>query len=229
MKTITDSEVSRFEERVRDQILGPLVLKLIPEWIKPNHVTFLRVFLVLVAIGLYIIDCPLRLQVWVLVVAALTDAVDGILARVRQQISRMGAYLDHASDWFLGIWAGVLALTLGLLPMAFIVLIVIPQLGIIVADRIRAARIQEEHKVRRVLTITMGAANFRPSLFARLQFFTILIGFFLLLFSYVKEAALIERAGLISLYVAVGLAWYLLISGWVKLGRENRHGENRIQ
>jgi len=49
-----------------------------------------------------------------------------------------------------------------LLPMAFILLIVTAQLGIIVVDRVRASSIPLEKKKDKILTITIGAANPRP-------------------------------------------------------------------
>lgn len=214
--------ITDLEERVRDRILGPLVLLVVPGWVKPNHITFLRVILVCLAIGMFVVDRPIHHQAWALITAALTDSVDGILARVRKQISRSGAYLDHAADWFLGVWTGILVLINGLLPSAFIILIVIPQLGIVVVDRLRASCIAGESMGKRALTIAMGAANFRPSAFSRFQFFTILLGFFLLLFSRVWGYPKLQWLGLGSLYTAACLAWFLLVDGSLRLFRENR-------
>ena len=98
----------------------------------------------------------------------------------------------------------------GLLPMAFILLIVIAQLGIIIVDRIRASRIPVEKKKDKILTITMGAANFRPSAFSRIQFFAILTGFFLLLLGRVWTSSLLMVAGKLFLYMSALLAWILL-------------------
>lgn len=203
--------LSAAEETLRDRILGPLVTLLIPRWITPNQLTVLRAVLVGLAIIMYLLDVPLQRQVAVLVIAALTDCFDGILARTRNQISRTGAYLDHGADWFLGSWVGVLALISGLLPAVFIVFIVIPQIGIVIADRIRAARLTAEKKSQRVLIIAMGAANFRPTVFARFQFFTVLAGLFLLLISKTWSAPALRSIGLSFLYITAGLSWILLM------------------
>ncbi len=220
MKTM--DRITDLEERVRDLLLAPLLLFLFPAWIKPNHITFLRFLLVCLAIILFLTENPIHHQAWILVIAAVTDFIDGILARARKQSSRTGAYLDHATDWFLGAWTGVLVLINGLLPTLFIVLIAIPQLGIIIIDRLRASRIRVERKSERALAITMGAANFRPNSFNRLQFFVILLGFFLLIFGQVWGYPTLQLVGLISLYAAVCLAWFLLVEGAVRLAAESR-------
>jgi phosphatidylglycerophosphate synthase len=211
LKTV--DRITDLEEQTRDRILGPLILFVIPPWIKPNHITFSRFLLVCLAMGMFFAGSPIQHQAWVLVAAAVTDCLDGILARARKQISRKGAYLDHATDWFLGGWTGILVLINGLLPTLFILLIAVPQLGVLIIDRIRASRIGAEKKSERALAITMGAANFRPSSINRLQFFAILLGFFFLIFGQVWDASKLQQAGLACLYTAVGLAWFLLMEG----------------
>lgn len=199
--------MSEAEEALRDRLLGPFVDFIMPGWVTPNHLTALRAILVFLAINLYISGISLQNQVYVLVIASLTDLFDGILARSRKQFSHRGAYFDHAVDWFLGAWAGILALVNNLLPMAFILLIVTAQLGITIVDRIRASRIPVEEKIEKILTITMGAANFRPSAFSRIQFFAILTGFFLLLLGKACFSNRLMTVGELFLYTAAFLAW----------------------
>lgn len=215
----TWDRISQFEERVRDRIFGPVV-ELFPNWITPNHITSLRIILVVIAIVLFLLDYPLNVQVWVLVAAALTDTVDGILARIREQKTRFGAYLDHACDWLLGVWTGILTLKHGLLPITFIVLIVTLEIGVLILDRIRASRIDEQNGGKRILTITMGPANFQPSMFARFQFFTILFAFFSLLLSNIRSSFVFRRLGFVSLYTAVCLGGINLVESYMKLQKE---------
>ncbi len=215
--------ISEAEESLRDRYLGPLVLFLIPRRVQPNHLTALRAILVCIAVIMYLSGISLQIQLTVLIVAALTDCFDGILARARNLVSRTGAYFDHAVDWLLGGWAGILALISGLLPAAFIILIVIPQAGIFIVDRIRTAAIYKERKEKKILTITMGPANFQPSSFSRFQFFTVLTGFFLLLLSKVQVSPVLSNAGFLFLYLTVGLAWIQLIETSVKLIRGKNH------
>jgi cardiolipin synthase len=66
-------------------------------WTVPNQITFLRLgilpfFLILILYEEY------QWALLVLVVAALSDAVDGLLARTLHQKSSLGAYLDPIAD-----------------------------------------------------------------------------------------------------------------------------------
>jgi phosphatidylglycerophosphate synthase len=220
LKTV--DRLTELEERTRDRILAPLLLFLIPAWVKPNHITLARFVLVCFAMIIYFKGGPMDYQAWILMVAAATDCIDGILARARSQFSRKGAYLDHATDWFLGLWMGLLLLINGLLPALFIALIAVPQLAVLIVDRLRASRIGVEGKSKRALAITMGAANFRPSSINRLQFFVILTGFLLILFSQMWGFPRLQKAGQAGLYSAVVLAWFILAEGIVRLKREGR-------
>lgn len=216
LERLTDAE-----ERVRDSALKPALDFLIPEWINPNHITLLRAILVSFAIIAYLMNIPLAVQIWILTAAALTDFIDGPLARLRGQCSRLGAYLDQASDWFLGAWTGILVLLTGLLPATVIVLMVVPQAGVFVTDRIRAARLNSNNMGEKALTIAMGAANFRPTTMARLQFVTVLLGFMLILLSRTTKKAVLYWSGLTSLVLEIILAWLLLVHGTVRVAARN--------
>lgn len=99
---------------------------------------------------------------------------------------------------------------------------VTPQIGVLVTDRILAARLRSESSGERALAIAMGAANFRPTTFARLQFVTVLLGFMLLLLSKATGGAAWGRLGLASLYLEILLAWALLAHGIIKAAAGNR-------
>lgn len=212
LEQLTDAE-----EKIRDSTLKPALDLLVPRWVSPNHITMLRAVLVSVAMILYFTDTPLAAQIWVLAAAALTDFVDGPLARLRRQTSRRGAYLDQLSDWFLGAWAGTLVLLIGLIPAAVIALMVAPQIGVLITDRIRASRLSSGCAGERALNIAMGAANFRPTTVSRLQFVAVLLGFMLLLFSKASKKAVWRHLGLACLYLEILLAWLLLLHGVVRI------------
>ncbi len=66
-------------------------------WTVPNQITFLRLgflplFLILMSYEKY------RWALLVLVVAGLSDGIDGVLARTLNQRSALGAYLDPIAD-----------------------------------------------------------------------------------------------------------------------------------
>jgi len=66
-------------------------------WTVPNQITFLRLgflplFLILMSYEHY------KWALFVLVIAALSDGIDGVLARKLNQRSALGAYLDPIAD-----------------------------------------------------------------------------------------------------------------------------------
>jgi cardiolipin synthase (CMP-forming) len=68
-----------------------------PIWTVPNQITLLRLgflpfFLILISYERY------KLALLVLIVAGLSDAIDGLLARKLNQRSALGAYLDPIAD-----------------------------------------------------------------------------------------------------------------------------------
>lgn len=73
------------------------VIRIMPAWIKPNHLTGVR--FILIPAVLYLI--ALKLFFWALILfllAALMDLLDGALARHRGQVSSWGMLLDPAAD-----------------------------------------------------------------------------------------------------------------------------------
>jgi phosphatidylglycerophosphate synthase len=201
------------EENLRDRVLGRAVNAVVPKWVHPNHITSLRIILVGAAVVLLLLRQPLELQTDVLVAAALTDTIDGMLARARGQSSRSGAYLDHFSDWLVGGWMGILALANGVLETGTVVIMVVPQAVITVTDRIRTAGLQFRDKKTRLLALAMGPANFQPNSISRLQFVAVLAGFTMMLFSKTENCAGLHRIGLLCLYAEAGLAWLVAIDG----------------
>lgn len=87
---MTDAKEARETIRTRvEEKLRPLTL--------PNFVTLTRMALVpffVIAVS----EHDYRLALWVFVIAGLTDAFDGFLARRMDMRSRIGAYLDPIAD-----------------------------------------------------------------------------------------------------------------------------------
>lgn len=80
-----------------DQLLKWTILPLIPRFIKPNHFTVLRYLLVLPVLY-FIIKANYRVGIPLFILAALTDMVDGSLARTRGQITVWGIINDPIAD-----------------------------------------------------------------------------------------------------------------------------------
>ncbi|MFA4955063.1 MAG: CDP-alcohol phosphatidyltransferase family protein [Patescibacteria group bacterium] len=121
-----------------DRILAKSLLKLIPREIKPNHLTVLRVMLVPVI--LYF----LWYEQWHVVVplflfAALTDLLDGSLARTRKQITMWGTVADPVADKLM-IGSVVILFVAREVNSVFAGIIVFVELAIAVTALVRRAR-----------------------------------------------------------------------------------------
>lgn len=97
----------------------------------PNLVTFVRLLLVPVFIALFSAGRPAS-AFWVFLTAAVLDTVDGALARLLKQHSKLGAVLDPLADKLLVLAAmGVLALQ-DALPWSFVALVLSRDLVVLV-------------------------------------------------------------------------------------------------
>jgi len=110
------------------QTIDNLVLKAfawaLPTWLRPNHLTVLRLLLIPVILVLLYFEY----RWWALgvfVVATSTDFLDGAMARQRRQISTFGVYVDPIADKLLVgavlAWVGYRELVVKIF-LAFIVL-----------------------------------------------------------------------------------------------------------
>jgi CDP-diacylglycerol--glycerol-3-phosphate 3-phosphatidyltransferase len=82
---------------ITDRILAKILLPIIPRRVTPNQITVIRFILTPFVIGLlyfhyYSIGFPL------FILTALTDAIDGALARTRNQITQWGKIYDPVAD-----------------------------------------------------------------------------------------------------------------------------------
>jgi CDP-diacylglycerol---glycerol-3-phosphate 3-phosphatidyltransferase len=84
-------------QRLTDRIVLKVFLWAFPAWVRPNHLTVLRLLLIPVILVLL----HLEHRGWALgvfVVAMCTDFIDGTMARQRRQISTFGVYVDPVAD-----------------------------------------------------------------------------------------------------------------------------------
>lgn len=93
-----------------DRIMRLVVLPFIPEAVRPNHVTILRFLLTPIVIWSLFVE-NYTLGVPLFLITAFTDALDGSLARVRNQITPWGIFFDPVADKLL---IGSVAILLGL-------------------------------------------------------------------------------------------------------------------
>lgn len=93
-----------------DYVLKYTLIPLIPSWIRPNHVTILRMLMTpFVVWVLFLGDLALGIPLFVF--TAFTDALDGSLARIRKQVTPWGIFFDPVADKLL---VGSVALTVAI-------------------------------------------------------------------------------------------------------------------
>src|SRR5262249_32596998 len=89
----------------------------------PNSLTILRILLIPVYIGL-LVYAEYDYALLVLLLAGMTDALDGTIARVANQRTRLGAFLDPLADKLL-LTSGFLTLSsIHLIPTWVTILVV---------------------------------------------------------------------------------------------------------
>ena len=80
-----------------DRVLAATVLKLIPARVLPNHITVFRFMATPIVIFLMISE-KYYIGLWAFLLTAFTDAIDGSLARTRNQITDWGKIYDPLAD-----------------------------------------------------------------------------------------------------------------------------------
>jgi cardiolipin synthase len=89
----------------------------------PNYITLLRIVLIPFFINLMIYGYY-RSALVVFAVACVTDALDGLIARLTNSITDLGALLDPIADKLLIIAAFVTLVLLGMLPVWLVIIVV---------------------------------------------------------------------------------------------------------
>jgi len=115
-------------KRVKVSILNPA-----------NALTLLRIALVPLYLWLFerLDGLSVTVALVVFVAAAVTDLIDGRLARQRKEVTKFGRFMDPLADKFLVIGALVQFWLLGLVNVWFVAVIVVRDVGV-TAMRIRA-------------------------------------------------------------------------------------------
>lgn len=90
----------------------------------PNAITAVRLFALPGFVWLVLVADALALGLVVLVVVAMTDWVDGYLARRLDQVTKLGRILDPVVDRVLIVTAALTLLAAGMLPAWLVVLVV---------------------------------------------------------------------------------------------------------
>jgi len=165
-------------------------------WTVPNQITLLRLgflpfFLILILYEHY--DWAL----FVLVFVALTDAVDGYLARTLHQKSALGAYLDPIADKLL-LSSSFVALAMEKKIPWWLTMLVISRDVLLLV-------------VAAVILIIQGYRPFPPSLLGKATtFFEIALVFFVVFAAAYPN----DRAGVFIRYLSFMVAAFVIVSGF---------------
>ena len=108
----------------------------------PNSLTILRIFLIPVFIGFLIYE-RYEYSLAVLLLAGLTDGLDGTIARVANQRTRLGAYLDPLADKLL-LTSGFVTLSVLHLVPSWIAIVVVSRDMMLMTGTL-LARLTESH------------------------------------------------------------------------------------
>jgi len=80
-----------------DRVLAATILHLFPYWVKPNHLTMFR-FLTTPFVTWWMFTENYLIGLWAFLLVALTDALDGSMARTRDEITDWGKIYDPLAD-----------------------------------------------------------------------------------------------------------------------------------
>lgn len=82
---------------ISDRILEKTFLKLLPNFVRPNFLTVFR-FVTIPFIVFFLMDENYDIGLYLFVISVFTDALDGSLARTRNQITDWGIVFDPLAD-----------------------------------------------------------------------------------------------------------------------------------
>ncbi len=85
------------EVHPHDVFLKHTLLRIVPHWIKPNHVTLFRL-LATPLVFWVVFSGELVIGIIAFALVASTDAIDGSMARTRNQVTRFGMMFDPLAD-----------------------------------------------------------------------------------------------------------------------------------
>jgi CDP-diacylglycerol--glycerol-3-phosphate 3-phosphatidyltransferase len=94
----------------QDLVLEKSLLRIIPDFIKPIHFSFLRIILTPLAAILIANGPNLTIPLIVYLFVSFTDLIDGALARTRDEITDLGKIVDPVADKLLFAFSAMLLL-----------------------------------------------------------------------------------------------------------------------
>ena len=164
----------------------------------PNKLTLLRILIIPVMLGIYYLDdAPNTLNTMSLVLAGLfilasfTDFLDGYLARKHDLVTTFGKFLDPLADKLLVMFALLMLLDLGTIPMWVVLLI-----------------LTREFVVTGIRLVAMGEGTvIAASPLGKYKTAVTMLGIIILLFHYITIGLIVFYVGVI-LTVISGIEYF---------------------
>lgn len=178
----------------------------------PNLLTLLRICLMPFLVAA-VLEEKYALSFWLFVCAGLSDALDGTLARVLKQRTKLGHYLDPVADKLLLSTLFIVLTHKALIPTRVTALVFGRDLGILV--------------VAALLYAAVGWREFSPSIFGKANTFAQVTAIAVVLLHQLTTAQWVVEFRALALYATMALT---VISGlhyaWITARRLGRSGGN---
>lgn len=162
----------------------------------PNQLTFLRLFIIPFLVTA-ILDGRFRTAFALFILAGISDGLDGLLARLLQQRTRLGQYLDPVADKLLLSTLFLVLMHAGLIPRRVTILVFSRDLGILI--------------VAALLFVSTGARDFRPSVWGKANTVVQIIAIATTLWTAFYAPPLLvwaRRLSLIGTFVLTLVSWF---------------------
>ncbi|MGL5694817.1 MAG: CDP-diacylglycerol--glycerol-3-phosphate 3-phosphatidyltransferase [Peptostreptococcaceae bacterium] len=161
----------------------------------PNKLTLFRIFLIPVFIILMMLNIPNKYLIAciIFIVASITDAMDGYIARKYNLVTDFGKFMDPLADKLLVISALTCMIEASLVPAWMVIIIVSRELTVSILRAIAAAegkviaasgggKLKTITQMLSVIVLLLGA-NFNNALLLNIGFVCILVATLLTLYS----------------------------------------------
>ncbi len=162
----------------------------------PNQLTFLRLCIIPFLVTA-VLDSRYRVAFALFLLAGISDSLDGLLARLLHQRTRLGEYLDPVADKLLLSTLFLVLMHQGLMPRRVTILVFSRDVGIVV--------------VAALLFASTGARDFRPSLWGKANTIAQIIAIASTLWTAFYAPAvlvMIRKLSLIATFALTLISWF---------------------
>jgi cardiolipin synthase (CMP-forming) len=166
----------------------------------PNLLTFLRLCLIPFLV-IAILESHYRTALYLFFIAGFSDGLDGLAARMLNQETQIGQYLDPVTDKLLLSTLFLVLMHQGLVPRRVTVLVFSRDLGILI--------------VATLLYMSLGMRDFRPSIYGKASTFSQILALLAVLFCEVStrvpllmlRTVALDATALLTIISALHYAW----------------------